>query len=784
MSPIALFDRDDIDRSGATTINEFFRDMVFSSAGVIDEQFTQGFAPGTSGIDLRGLGVNRTLVLLDGRRLPVYPFAQNGTESFVDINSIPLAAIERIEVLKDGASAIYGADAVAGVVNFITRKDLDGFEGTVQLGAADEGDGEEGHLSAVGGKHWEKTNATFIVDYLNRQAIMAKDRDISSSANGPIDDRSFLGNPGTWIPVGPGPLPMGLPHADDNCPADRIIANGPATFCSYDFAPWVTLVPETERLGLQSSLEHELNNGLRLFARAMYSYSFSERDLAPTNNAPDLFFVGAANPTNPIGQDMVVLYRMEELGPRRDEFETKAYNLLAGIGGYEESWDWELALGYGRVDSETRGVNGYAAAADVQAAVNNGTLNLFGPSPAFDAASVAYTTKRDGQSKHYYADAKATGEIYEMPAGPVQLAVGAEIRKEEFSDKFDDVTESGAILGIGGVSAEGDRNSQSAYAEFSVPATDDLELQLAGRLDHYSDFGNTFNPKIGLRWQPRSDFLLRASAGTGFKAPALHELYSGDIQSFETLLDNGVLVSDVPTTTTGNADLDAEESQSMNLGFVGDITRQWDLGINSWYLKNENAVTNDPQYILDHEAQFPGLVQRDGAGDLVSISSPFQNISAQKLWGIDLDTHFDWTTEHAGDFRLGLVTSYLASFKEEAVDGVGFEELAGMDGRPHLRSQASLGWHRSVYDGSLTVNNTGGYDRTDVDDAIDSWTTVDAQFNWSPQSLTGGKITLGVENLFDTAPPEDPYFEGWPFVNRALHNLRGRFAYLGYKQAF
>jgi iron complex outermembrane receptor protein len=779
VAPVALFNREDIERSGATTINEFFRKMVFSSAGMIDEQITQGFAPGTSGIDLRGLGVNRTLVLLDGRRLPVYPFGQEGTQSFVDINTIPLAAIERIEVLKDGASAIYGADAVAGVVNLITRKDLGGLEVTPQLGMADEGDGKEGRLSAVAGKHWDHTSATVIVDYLNREAIMAKDRDITRSANGPIDDRSFLGNPGTWIP-----LSTGLPQADVNCPSDRIITDGPASFCGYDFAPWVTLIPETQRLGLLTNLEHELEGGLRLFGRAMYSYSYSERDLAPTNNAPDLFFVSGDNPTNPLGEDMVVLYRLEELGPRRDEFETNAYNLLTGIGGYAGSWDWEVALGYGQVDAKVTGVNGYAAVADLQAAVDDGTLNLFGDSPAFDPDSVSYTTNRDGQSKQYYADVKATGEVFEMATGPVQIAVGAEIRREEFHDKFDELTESGAILGVGGVSAEGDRNLQSTYAELSVPATEDLELQLAGRFDHYSDFGNTLNPKLGFRWQPRSDFLLRASAGTGFKAPALHELYSGDIVSFESLVDDGALVTDVPTTTTGNPGLDPEESRSVNLGFVWDITQQWDLGIDGWYLKNENAVSNDPQYILDNESQYPQLVERDGSGNLVSINSPFQNIAAQKLWGLDLDTHVDWRTAHAGNFRCGIMASYLGSFKEEAVEGEGFEDLAGKDGRPRVRGQATLGWNRSTYAGNLTVNYIGGYDRPAVDDTIASWTTVDAQLNWSPQSLAGGTITLYVENVLDTEPPEDPFAEGWPFINRALHNPRGRFGYLSYNQKF
>ena len=788
-APLTLFNREDIERSGATTINEFFRDSVFSSAGSIDESFTQGFAPGTSSIDLRGLGAHRTLVLLDGRRLPIYPFAQeiegqDGRRSFVDINSIPLAAIQRIEVLKDGASAIYGADAVAGVVNIITRKDMEGAEGSLQFGMASDGDGEEGKLSAVAGSHWEKTSATITVDYLNREAIMAKDRDISGSANGPIDNRSIHGLPGTYF----NPYPV----ADERCPQDSLVLlGGPASACLYDFAHWVTLVPETERLGLLGNLDHELENGLRLFARVMYSYSYSESQLAPTpTEFPDRpFLVSEDNINNPLDvpAEIAVYYRLEELGPRRDEFKTNTYNLLAGISGYVGVWDWEAAIGYGRVDTQIRGVSGYAVYDDLQAAVNDGTLNLFGDSPGFDGESVSHRVKRDGESTHYYTDVKATGEVYELTNGAVLMAVGAEIRREEYSDRFDEITESGALLSIGGTSGDGARNMQSAYAELSVPATEDLELQVAGRFDHYSDFGNTFNPKIGLRWQPRSDFLLRASVGTGFKAPSLNELYSGESVGFSTLDDDGVDAIDVKITSIGNPDLDAEESQSLNLGFVWDITTQWNLGIDGWYLENEQAVsTMNPQEILDNEVQFSDLIVRDPvSGALTSVESPSLNIAAQKLWGIDLDSYVDLKVDQAGDFRFGIVASYLGSYKEETLEGEGFEDLAGKDGRPRVRSQGSIKWLNSAYAGSLAVNYISGYDRPDVDDpdynSIDSWTTVDAQFNWSPLSLSGGTITLGVENLFNNEPPEDPYFERWPFINRALHNPRGRFIYLGYK---
>jgi len=328
----------------------------------------------------------------------------------------------------------------------------------------------------------------------------------------------------------------------------------------------------------------------------------------------------------------------------------------------------------------------------------------------------------------------------------------------------------------------------AAYAEFSIPVLTNLELQLAGRYDDYSDFGGTFNPKLGLRWLPRYDLLLRFNAGTGFKAPALHELYSNEIRSFEKVYDPvvGELV-EVETLASGNQDLQAEESENYNLGLVWDVTHDWDLGIDYWRIENENAVTSAAQYYVNNEALYPGSVERLPNGDIDKINTEFQNVAVQKLWGIDLDTGVNWRTDQAGQFRFTLAGSYLGAFEQEPVEGAGFVDLAGKDGRPEWRAQSALMWNKSDYAASLTLNYVGGYDRRIIgmeDYEVGSWTTIDGQFNWMPAGLRGGKLTFGVQNIFDMPPPEDPYLEGWPFINRALHNPRGRFIYLGYKHNF
>ncbi|MDX2485878.1 MAG: TonB-dependent receptor [Gammaproteobacteria bacterium] len=775
VSSVMVMDHAFIEKSGFTSLSQLFRDVIYQSSGMVDEQFTQGFTPASAGIDLRGMGVNRTLVLVNGRRMPMFPFGQEGSASFVDINLIPLSAVKRVEVLKEGASAIYGSDAIAGVVNIILWDDYEGLETSLQYGQTSEGDGEEIRLNLIGGHTGEKGNVTFVVDYLQRDTVWARDREITASANGPIDDRSSFGNPGTIIRAD------GSREPDPRCPADQIVG----TNCVYDYAKDVTLIPEVRQWGLLLSGDYSITDSINVFANANYTNRTSERDLAASSGT---FAVpGGVNTLYP-GEDVAVKYRLNELGPRTDEFETDSYNLLTGLNGYLDDWDWELAVGTGKIDTSSTGVSGYTTQADVEASIASGDLNLLGNSPGFNPEDISYITTRNGETELNHVDFEITGALLETRHGAVQAAIGAEYRDESYSEKFDPVTESGDILTIGGISGEGDRQVSAAYAEFSVPVLSNLELQLAGRYDDYSDFGSTFNPMLGLRWQPRDDLLVRANAGTGFKAPALHELHSNEVVSFESVFDPVVgEIVEVPTLANGNPDLEAEESENYTLGAVWDVTQHWDMSIDYWRIKNENAVTSAAQYYVNNENLFPDSVVRGPTDDIRVIFSQFQNVAAQKLWGIDLDTGVNWQTDQAGQFRFTLAGTYLGSFEQEPVEGAGFEELAGKDGRPEWRAQSALMWNKSAYAASLTLNYVGGYDRRIIgmeDDKVASWTTIDGQFNWMPGGLRGGKVTFGVQNIFDAPPPEDPYLEGWPFINRELHNPRGRFIYLGYKHDF
>lgn len=781
-APILVFDRVDIEQSNATTLNEFLRDLSIVPAGAVDDSFTQGFAPASAGINLRGLGVSRTLVLLDGRRMSVFPFAQEGSESFVDVNLIPLSAIERIEVLKDGSSALYGTDAVTGVVNIITRSFQDGVDLSARYGITSEGDGEEALASFSWGNNGDRGRVFLGLDVFDRGRVDAKDRSLTASANGPIDDRSGAGNPGSFIRPATAPYPV----ADSRCSAENNVSiGGPATLCVFDFAPFVTLIPEARRIGASASGEYDVSPSLTAFAKASFVNSVSERALAPTPIS-DLLFVDPANPNNIFpGEPVLVIYRFLELGPRVDEFESDALNATAGLTGEIGGWEWQGEVSASIIDTSVTGINGYATQAAMQAAIDDGSLNPFGDNPSFDPASVSVTTRRDGEARLYSFDLTANGDVRALEHGMLRAAAGIELRSEEFSDEFDPLTASGAVMGIGGTSGDGDRDVVASFGELLYPVSPNAELQIAARVDNYSDFGTTFNPKLGAAWRPAEDLLLRASVGTGFKAPALHELYSGDILSFSSVFDpTSGTVEEVLTTASGNEDLDAEETVNVGLGFVWDATDALQVGIDYWHINNDNAVTSNAQYYVDNEALFPGNVVRDGSGTIVEVLAPFRNVAEQKLQGIDLHSRYSVEFENLGELELSGVASYLDQFERRPAEGQPLEDVAGIDGVVQWRARATAEWSIKDFSVGLTGHYIDSYDRPAADDSIGSWTRFDTRFTWSPKALEGGVISAGIDNVLDREPPVDPFLEAWPFVNRALHDNRGRFGFLEYRQSF
>ena len=343
-SPIVRIDREEINRSGAETVGELLRRLPQNNSGSFDEKFQNSFAPGTSGVSLRGMGMAYTLVLVDGRRLGNHSMAQNITTAFSDLNGVPMAVVERIEVLLDGASAIYGSDAVAGVINIITRDNFDGLE--INVGYSNTADSDMGTqtYSITGGTVSENGNAWINVDYMQRNSLQHDDRDYAASANqgpaGGYDFRSSSGNPGS-IKILPGSengFESGfyqVPAGSTGTPTAEEIIGAPGVN-RFDYNPWMTLTPEYERYGASGRINYDVTDYATAFVHTTYRNIKVHQEMAPTPafgdlNADTWGILPASNAFNPFGEDTTFRHRLIEVGPRLFDIESDIFRVLPGV---------------------------------------------------------------------------------------------------------------------------------------------------------------------------------------------------------------------------------------------------------------------------------------------------------------------------------------------------------------------------------------------------------------------------------------------------------------------
>ena len=651
-SPIVRIDREEINRSGAETVGELLRRLPQNNSGSYDEKFQNSFAPGTSGVSLRGLGMGYTLVLVDGRRLGNHSEAQNITTAFSDLNGVPMAVVERIEVLLDGASAIYGSDAVAGVINIITRDNFDGLEINVGYSNTADSDMATQRYSITGGTVSENGNAWVNIDYMQRNSLQHDDRDFAASANqgsaGGYDFRSSSGNPGS-IKILPGSengFESGfyqVPAGSTGTPTAEEIIGAPG-INRFDYNPWMTLTPEYERYGASGRINYNVTDYATAFVQTTYRNIKVHQEMAPTPAFGDLNtdtwgILPASNAFNPFGEDTTFRHRLIEVGPRLFDIESDIFRILPGVKfDIGDSWQAETAFLYNKIETINFGQNAVSSDAltDALASSDPATAyNLFGAGLGINSPSVLdalrVNTVRRAESELRMFDVKAAGDIFELPGGTVALAVGAETAKEETSDIGDSLSMANKIVASGGTSNAGSRSREAGYAEFMVPIIGEdnrvsgihsLGLQAAWRVEQYSDFGSADNPKVGLKYQPHERVLLRGTYQTAFRAPGLQQLYMGQTIAHPFLLDpaRGDEGMQYKTISGGNADLQPETSDSVSIGAVIDIPMpdNMDLAVSvNWsQVELENQITSlGAQYMLTNEELFGNNIIRNEQTD-------------------------------------------------------------------------------------------------------------------------------------------------------------------------
>ncbi|HUQ08734.1 MAG TPA: TonB-dependent receptor [Steroidobacteraceae bacterium] len=812
-SPVDIIDREGIEKAGYANLQQLMEKNPSNGAGAFSTRGNNqdSTANGAASISLRGLGADATLVLVNGRRVAISPFAESITTNFVDINAIPVSAIERVEVLKDGASALYGSDAVAGVINIILRKDFEGLELSGSYGSTTESGYDEQNYSAVWGFGGEDNNVTFILDYFKNSTLSNTERGSLASANqtalGGQDFRSSRGYPGRFFVTSPA-NPMGAITIDPGCPAGSVAGQT----CVYDFGIWNLLIPEAERGGLMMMAHQDFGDGMQLFVELAAQHNKSMAQGAPTPlDEGALLTVPITHPNNPYPTATAIgisRYRTVDAGPRQWNIETDNLRGVVGVKGKFAEWDWEAAVQRARSETDQSGdrSNGWVRTDFLQQQINAGAYNPFGgvQNPQGVIDQITTSLIRRGKSEMTMYDATISGALFDFRDDAVRMAAGIEYREESVEDVPDDQFQRGLIFGTESVSASGERDILSAYVEVAVPLATGLDLNVALRYDDYSDFGDTTNPKISLRYAPIESLAFRTSWGTGFRAPSLAQIGLGPSQESRFFRDSfGCAINTVYCTSTdfnivftGNPDLDAEESESFNFGVSwqeGGFTASADY----WDITQDNKIDEAIGFIYQQECNNQASticvrgapVGTDPLGPLSQINATFDNINEQSAKGIDFEFGYRFDLG-GGALALNLNYSKLLDFERIELGPVGdtvTRDLTGEYEYPEDRATLSADWDLEKFGVRAALNYIGSFqDLPDADfdtvpdyeldqRSVGSFTTLNLQGRYNVTDSM--KILLSVDNALDEAPPfavGDGNNDLYGYV-QGTHNPRGRF---------
>lgn len=780
-SPMVTITRQEIDRAGFATVEAIvdnlpqnfgagasragYTNPIFSDDAV--GGFVGDFVGGTS-VNLRGLGASSTLVLYNGRRMS----PSGRTASFTDVSGIPVSAIERVEVLTDGASAIYGSDAIAGVVNFIMRDDYEGAETRLRYGSDSGGDTSETVFGQSLGKSWDGGNVLFSYEYYHHDNLANIDRSFAASNDltrfGGNDFRTDGGNPANIVAGGQTyAIPAGQNGTSLTTADFAVDVNGVPTAPpnKYSFLEAQDMLPEQERHSAFLSLSQNVG-APELFADVRFSATNSEvRRSTSTENiiVPDTnpFFV------DPTGTGLTSVsvrgYSFaDDLGATISEGEGESYSAALGVRfNIGENWNGELASNWSKEEASltlSNGVDRDALAAAVAQTDPNLAFNPFGDgsnsNPAvLDALrtsrSVGVRTENEIQSVSVNVD----GSIFNGPGGLVQLAAGTEFREDSLM-ALNPIVAGGPLE----TTIDSNRYITAVYAELFFPlmgaknsrvGLQRLELSLAARYEDYSDFGNSTNPKFGVVWSPTQSLILRGTWGTSFRAPQLSDLNVGSASNvflylpqffvdigaipFTTLVLQGAnegLRPEEATTWTGGVEWTPQIIKGFSLDmtyFNVDFEDRIDtpfLSLTDGYHPrfasllntmptNEQiaAIANDQRY---SESTFAGTTP---AADILSGAAPvaaimdrrINNLSRSVVTGVDLQFAYAFDTA-AGAFDVALNGSYLFDFERALLATDPLIDEVDTLGRPvDFRARGSLTWTREAWFVSGFVNYTDGY---------------------------------------------------------------------------
>jgi iron complex outermembrane receptor protein len=876
-APITFVDRADMEKTGLNSLNDVLQRLP-SSGGGLNSKFNNsgnlgnppdggGVGAGAAEIDLRYLGSRRVLVLVDGLRF-VNGASASGVPGSTDLNAIPESAIERVEVLQDGASAIYGSDAIAGVVNIITKRRQEGFLASAQLGGYGQGDGFTQNYQLSWGNGGNGPLRIVVgASYVKQDAVFAGERTLSAfpepyatacvatcssfTPNGRYTGSAFVGGNATLI----APVIGRRPTAAD--------FRGFVTADRFNFAPFNYLQIPLERLGAFATLQYELTPDITFTTRGTWNRRESKNQAAPlpfgigptSGLTPVLsgIVVSASNPFNPFGVDLggannnvsAIFRRFLEGGPRRFEQTVETSYGVATLDGRfnigERDWFWDLNASYGRNKAEQ----------DMFGNIHSGRLrqalgpvsgctapcvpfNLFGGFGSITPAMIDFVSFEQNDSSRqtqFDTTANLSGSLFDLPGGPLGLAIGAEYRKLKGRFDPDPVVAAGFSSDIPAQPTRGSYDVKEAYAELNAPLLADLplvnllELNGAVRVSDYSTSGSTTTYKAGINWKPIRDLRLRGTFAEGFRAPSIGELF-GTQSRFDEVLDDpcsshsgnnaarrfsndaqvraACVAAGVPAngsyqqanaqisvSTGGNRDLAPETSRSYVVGgvFSPSFLRGFSVEANWYKIRVEGAIQAIPRpttvlnCLLTSDPATCALVTRVN-GELIEVQGFLQNIAAIKTRGIDLNVALRGVETGFGRFGFTWNNTFLQNY-DVIVPGPTGPQLLSREGtQVGAPAQAFPKWKSvGVVDsdwqnfGATVIgryvsklDETGG-------NVLKSVFYTDLQLRWAGPSFNDRfTFAIGVNNLFDKKTPGCVTCESNNF-SQTVHDIPGRYFY-------
>jgi iron complex outermembrane receptor protein len=800
----------DMKLTGEVTVADALRSSTLNSLGSFRES-SGNSAQSNATFNLRGAGAARTAILINGRRTVGSPSLGGGGS--VNLNMIPMSFVERIDILADGASAVYGSDAVTGVINIVLKSGYDGAEIGVAYGERSKDDGSEHRWSFITGAQGDKGSVTFGIETDKRDPVFDKDRSFTAARYSDLDGDGYItgyaetegisfyatslinpfydpsipyseDNPDSWY-VNPG----------NNCvddgafqgPMKSDLVFGPDTgfYCGYAYANVSANRASTERINSYVNADYQVSDDVEVFIDAIFSNTESFGRYAPPA-APGTML--ASNPKNPFGQNVSGYFRWTDIGTRDNVVNDTLIDVNVGMRA-DLSDDLSFEAYYTYSDYRSTSIGKYYL-----------SYGGFAENVLYDIsdldtynANLKATTLNDDRQNMQKIFAGMQWNMFEMAGGMASTYFAAETFDIDYRADVDAQSEAGLVGGSAGNSAQGSRSVNALSVETVLPVTDYLTIDAAVRYDDYDDFGSEVSPRLGATFTMVDNLVVKASYGQGFRAPDLSDLYGATSFSAASATDyygcqlDGVAEADCPdrqfdTYTGSNPDLGAETSETMSFGLEYTYDDNWVGSVSYVILELQNAVEQvTAQDMLNVDFNTGGnnpQVQRGANGNVIEISAGFQNaVNDVQYKSVDFALNGTiWESDEFGTFRFrGDATKYL-TFETESQFGSGIlGDAVDTLGFPEWRTSALVSWTMGNWGANISTSYIGESESGSGEVQWDSW--KEHNLNVSYDFSEYGELTVGANNLTN----EDPLLDAsGSQADEYQYPILGRVVYVDY----